>query len=147
MVGDRGMRVVLIGCSHGLLGSGGSVPEGQAATAPRPPRRRPKLDRGDNAWMLTSSALVLMMTGPGLALFYSGLVRKKNVLERDDAVRVPDVPDDRHLGALGLHAWPSAAMRRAAAKWIGNGRLPVHERRAGRIGKTAQSVIPHASRS
>jgi len=34
----------------------------------------------DNAWMLTSSALVLMMTGPGLALFYGGLVRKKNVL-------------------------------------------------------------------
>jgi Amt family ammonium transporter len=35
---------------------------------------------GDNAWMLCSSALVLMMTGPGLALFYCGLVRKKNVL-------------------------------------------------------------------
>src|SRR6516162_2317205 len=35
---------------------------------------------GDNAWMLTSAALVLMMTGPGLALFYSGLVRRKNVL-------------------------------------------------------------------
>src|ERR1035437_8497421 len=35
---------------------------------------------GDNSWMLTSSALVLLMTGPGLALFYSGLVRKKNVL-------------------------------------------------------------------
>jgi Amt family ammonium transporter len=35
---------------------------------------------GDNAWMLTSAALVLMMTGPGLALFYSGLVRQKNVL-------------------------------------------------------------------
>jgi len=34
----------------------------------------------DNAWMLTSAALVLLMTGPGLALFYSGLVRKKNVL-------------------------------------------------------------------
>jgi len=34
----------------------------------------------DNSWMLVSSALVLMMTGPGLALFYSGLVRKKNVL-------------------------------------------------------------------
>ena len=34
----------------------------------------------DNAWVLTSSALVLMMTGPGLALFYGGLVRKKNVL-------------------------------------------------------------------
>jgi Amt family ammonium transporter len=35
---------------------------------------------GDNAWMLTCAALVLLMTGPGLALFYSGLVRKKNVL-------------------------------------------------------------------
>jgi ammonium transporter, Amt family len=35
---------------------------------------------GDNSWMLTSSALVLMMTGPGLALFYGGLVRRKNVL-------------------------------------------------------------------
>ncbi len=35
---------------------------------------------GDNAWMLTSSALVLMMTAPGLALFYGGLVRKKNIL-------------------------------------------------------------------
>jgi Amt family ammonium transporter len=35
---------------------------------------------GDNAWMMTSAALVLMMTGPGLALFYGGLVRKKNVL-------------------------------------------------------------------
>ncbi len=35
---------------------------------------------GDNAWMLTSAALVLMMSGPGLALFYGGLVRKKNIL-------------------------------------------------------------------
>jgi Amt family ammonium transporter len=35
---------------------------------------------GDNAWVLMSSALVLLMTGPGLALFYGGLVRKKNVL-------------------------------------------------------------------
>src|SRR5438477_2975147 len=35
---------------------------------------------GDTAWMLVSAALVLMMTGPGLALFYGGLVRKKNVL-------------------------------------------------------------------
>ncbi|MGA2796850.1 MAG: ammonium transporter [Thermoguttaceae bacterium] len=49
------------------------------ATSP-PETKAPALDRGDNAWMLTSSALVLMMTGPGLALFYCGLVRKKNVL-------------------------------------------------------------------
>src|SRR5258705_5689926 len=46
--------------------------------APAPPP--PKIDTGDTAWMLTSSALVLMMTGPGLALFYSGLVRRKNGL-------------------------------------------------------------------
>jgi Amt family ammonium transporter len=40
----------------------------------------PALSSGDNAWMLVSAALVLMMTGPGLALFYGGLVRRKNVL-------------------------------------------------------------------
>jgi Amt family ammonium transporter len=40
----------------------------------------PKLDTGDTAWMLTSTAIVLMMTIPGLALFYGGMVRKKNVL-------------------------------------------------------------------
>ena len=52
-----------------------------AATRPPDPRSTPPLfDRANNAWMLTSSALVLMMTAPGLALFYCGLVRKKNVL-------------------------------------------------------------------
>jgi Amt family ammonium transporter len=40
----------------------------------------PTIDRGDTAWMLTSTALVLMMTIPGLALFYGGMVRKMNVL-------------------------------------------------------------------
>ncbi len=40
----------------------------------------PTLDSGDTAWMLTSTALVLLMTIPGLALFYGGMVRKKNVL-------------------------------------------------------------------
>jgi Amt family ammonium transporter len=39
-----------------------------------------KVDSGDNAWMLVSTALVLMMTAPGLILFYGGLVRNKNVL-------------------------------------------------------------------
>jgi len=39
-----------------------------------------KISSGDTAWMLTSTALVLMMTVPGLALFYGGMVRKKNVL-------------------------------------------------------------------
>jgi Amt family ammonium transporter len=40
----------------------------------------PKLSAGDTAWMLTSTALVLMMTVPGLSLFYAGMVRAKNVL-------------------------------------------------------------------
>ena len=40
----------------------------------------PKIDSGDTAWMLTSSALVLMMTIPGLGLFYAGMVRRKNML-------------------------------------------------------------------
>jgi Amt family ammonium transporter len=40
----------------------------------------PTLDKGDTAWMLTSTALVLLMTIPGLALFYGGMVRKMNVL-------------------------------------------------------------------
>jgi Amt family ammonium transporter len=39
-----------------------------------------RIDTGDTAWMLTSSAIVLMMTVPGLALFYAGMVRKKNLL-------------------------------------------------------------------
>lgn len=44
------------------------------------PAPQPKVDTGDTAWMLTSSALVLFMTIPGLFLFYGGLVRSKNVL-------------------------------------------------------------------
>jgi len=58
-----------------------------AATAAAPPAAaaaaavtEAKVDTGDTAWMLTSTALVLMMTIPGLALFYAGMVRKKNVL-------------------------------------------------------------------
>ena len=53
---------------------------GAAATeAPAAPPA-PTLSAGDTAWMLTSTALVLMKTIPGLALFYGGMVRKKNVL-------------------------------------------------------------------
>ena len=50
-----------------------------AADAPAPPKI-PAVDTGDTAWMLASTALVLMMTVPGLALFYGGMVRKKNIL-------------------------------------------------------------------
>lgn len=45
-----------------------------------PARAATGFDRGDTAWMLTSTALVLMMTIPGLAMFYAGMVRKMNVL-------------------------------------------------------------------
>ena len=51
-----------------------------ATPAPAGPAKPPAYDHGDTAWMLTSTALVLMMTIPGLALFYAGMVRKKNVL-------------------------------------------------------------------
>lgn len=54
-----------------LLTSGGAIASESTA---------PSIDTGDNAWMLTSTALVLMMTAPGLILFYGGLVRRKNVL-------------------------------------------------------------------
>ncbi len=50
------------------------------ALAQAAPAAAPKLDSGDTAWMLTSTVIVLMMTIPGLALFYGGMVRKKNVL-------------------------------------------------------------------
>ncbi|HEY8751567.1 MAG TPA: hypothetical protein VIM11_26535, partial [Tepidisphaeraceae bacterium] len=59
----------------------------QAADAPSVTRVSPveikdvkDINAGDTAWMLASSALVLLMTGPALALFYGGLVRRKNVL-------------------------------------------------------------------
>jgi Amt family ammonium transporter len=65
-----------------------SVAIATAQTATVSPDRIAKLEQqiadakssADNAWMLISAALVLMMTGPGLALFYGGLVRRKNVL-------------------------------------------------------------------
>ena len=57
-----------------------TVPELQAKIAALELATRSAQSAGDNAWMLMSAALVLMMTGPGLALFYGGLVRRKNVL-------------------------------------------------------------------
>ncbi len=75
----------LLGVAAGRCRPGAQLPRAGAPVAtvpPRPPRRggAAKIDTGDTAWMLTSTALVLMMTVPGLALFYAGMVRKKNVL-------------------------------------------------------------------
>ena len=65
-----------------------SIPPSQSGSTSSTTERLGQLEQqiadarssGDNAWMLVCAALVLMMTGPGLALFYAGLVRKKNVL-------------------------------------------------------------------
>ena len=74
--------------AQGPSGQNTADPASTAKAGPSTTDRLAKLEAAvtdakssaDNSWMLTSSALVLMMTGPGLALFYSGLVRKKNVL-------------------------------------------------------------------
>jgi Amt family ammonium transporter len=71
--------------------SAGGLAQTSAATAAQGPVTQAQIaalqqavqnaqSAGDNAWMLVSAALVLLMTGPGLALFYGGLVRKKNIL-------------------------------------------------------------------
>jgi Amt family ammonium transporter len=60
--------------------SSAAASPGPAPQASAPAAAQPKVDSGDTAWMLTSSALVLMMTAPGLALFYGGMVRRHNVL-------------------------------------------------------------------
>ena len=64
-----------IGISAALGGLALTIAPAFAAAPPPDP-----LNSGDTAWMITSSALVLLMTIPGLALFYAGMVRKKNIL-------------------------------------------------------------------
>src|SRR5271156_3017008 len=58
----------------------GTTPKLEARLAQLEQQTADAHSAGDNAWMLACAALVLMMTGPGLALFYGGLVRRKNVL-------------------------------------------------------------------
>jgi Amt family ammonium transporter len=75
-----GLLLVLLGSPTQVHAQAPNVGVGQAITAtetaaPSPPA----VDSGDTAWMLTSAALVMLMT-PGLALFYGGMVRRKNVL-------------------------------------------------------------------
>ena len=62
----------------------------------------PTVNKGDNAWMLTSTVLVLLMTIPGLALFYGGLVRSKNMLSVLMQVFYTVCIVDPALGALRL---------------------------------------------
>jgi Amt family ammonium transporter len=68
-------RLATSACAAAALCAGSALPSLAQDAAPAP-----TLNSGDTAWMLTSMCLVLMMTIPGLALFYGGMVRKKNVL-------------------------------------------------------------------
>src|SRR4051794_22490636 len=76
--------LILLFAPVGCAQTGGVSPSPPTDTAERLAKLEQQVtdarSSADNAWMLTSSALVLMMTGPALALFYSGLVRRKNVL-------------------------------------------------------------------
>ena len=67
-----------------------------------------KISAGDTAWMLTSTALVLMMCIPGLALFYGGMVRKKNILATVMQSFAMHLPGDAAVVGgrllLGVHA-------------------------------------------
>src|SRR6204780_1223955 len=96
--GPRALAAALLGLMLSVAAPGAwtdeapAAPAGAAAAAPTaaPPAaatpteptivKFSDINSGDTAWMLTSTALVLMMTVPGLALFYAGMVRKKNVL-------------------------------------------------------------------
>jgi len=69
--GAAGAAAVLWSAGMALADAPANLPAHAAAT---------ELNTGDTAWMMTSTALVLMMTIPGLALFYAGMVRKKNIL-------------------------------------------------------------------
>ena len=78
------MKKILSASSLATLGAISLLAQAPPVSPPTVADLVPKIaaaqSAGDNAWMLASCALVLLMTGPGLALFYGGLVRKKNVL-------------------------------------------------------------------
>ena len=74
------LAAVVVGVAGMATGAWADDAPAAAAAAAAPATPAPKLDSGDTAWMLTSTALVLLMTIPGLALFYGGMVRKMNVL-------------------------------------------------------------------
>jgi ammonium transporter, Amt family len=75
-----GLSALLFALLLALPAFADDAPAVAAAAAAAAPAGPPKIDTGDTAWMLSSTALVLLMTIPGLALFYAGMVRKKNVL-------------------------------------------------------------------
>ncbi len=77
--GHRYLRRILLSASALCMAAGAALAQ-QAAPTAAAAAPASTINSGDTAWMLTSVALVLMMTVPGLALFYGGMVRKMNVL-------------------------------------------------------------------
>jgi ammonium transporter, Amt family len=75
-----GLLLLLLTTCSALAATGAPTVESRLAELEAKVNAAPGIDNGDNAWLLVSSALVLMMSAPGLILFYGGLVRQKNVL-------------------------------------------------------------------
>ena len=75
-----GLLLLSLAASSAWAGTGAPTVESRLAELEAKVNAAPGIDNGDNAWLLVSSALVLMMSAPGLILFYGGLVRPKNVL-------------------------------------------------------------------
>src|ERR1017187_2622465 len=75
-----GLLLVSMAASSAWARTGAPTIESRLAELEAKVNAAPGIDNGDNAWLLISSALVLMMSAPGLILFYGGLVRQKNVL-------------------------------------------------------------------
>ena len=73
-------EVTVVETTSAVLEEAPAVVAASVEEVPTPAEEEVKLDTGDTAWILVSTALVLLMTIPGLALFYGGMVRKKNVL-------------------------------------------------------------------
>ena len=77
---------------------------------------KPKLDTGDTAWLLTSTAIVLLMTIPGVALFYAGMARKKNVL----SVLMQSFTITCLISIIWMVAGYSLAFSKGESAYVGN---------------------------
>ena len=77
---------------------------------------KPKLDTGDTAWMLSSTVIVLMMTVPGVALFYAGMVRKRNVL----ATLMQSFAITCLVTVIWMVVGYSLAFSKGESSWVGN---------------------------
>ena len=75
-----------------------------------------ELNSGDTAWMLTSTAIVLMMTIPGIALFYAGMVRKRNVL----ATLMQSFAITCLITVIWMVGGYSLAFSKGNNSWVGN---------------------------